>query len=93
MCYFDAADLRAIGSKSQRKLPSRQYSLEYPSKKHPPKYYETTQTIEMKQSWNITFSKDINPYNAQAYFKYQLILPSSNLMVLNCTVCHCLHLL
>ena len=33
----------------------------------------------------------INPYNAQAYFLYELILPSSNLMVLNHTICHCQH--
>ena len=31
----------------------------------------------------------MNPYDAQAYFLYDPIFPSSNLMVLNHTVHHC----
>ena len=31
------------------------------------------------------------PYDAQHIFQYEFILPSSYLMVLNCTVCNCQH--
>ena len=41
----------------------------------------------------LVFQKEFNPYNAQTYFQYEPILPSSDLMVLNCTVCYCQHLL
>ena len=34
-----------------------------------------------------------NPYDTQAYSQYKPILPSSDLMVLNHTACHCQHLL
>ena len=33
----------------------------------------------------------VNPYNGQAYFLYEPILPSSDLTVLNNTICHCQH--
>ena len=54
--------------------------------------YESDGKDHDKTVWKVLQRcRQVNPYDAQKYFQYEHILPSSNLTVLNCTVCHCQH--